>query len=289
MEEILKTLYISLEHFLAKNTKKTQNDDLLTSILLTKTNKKNLLNIFEESAIFKYKLIENRENIETLKLLEDQNLVTKITKNTFDKYFINLNGLFYFLGEEKFNSENFIKQKNEELFSESTSKIKIKDEEKVFVILLILLGATSSETALQSKDKYENDLLFEFINNIYSKLLEGNLFSYNENNFAINWNNKKNKNFESFKTNVDSTTMYGIIKSEKNTKGTKWYLDIENENFVSVLFQKSDKKLEVYNEIQNFVKILISLKRNIDSDYYFKKLPPLSDLILEKLRNQCTN
>ncbi len=286
MDEILQILFKSLEKNLLSNTKKNQNEDLLTNILLTKTNKKNLLNIFEESSIFKYKLIEKRENIELLRNLEDQNLITKITRNNFDKYFINLNGLYFYQSRNNFSLINFIEKKNEELFPLKSTNIKIHDEERVFIILLILLGATSSDTALQSNDKYENDLLFEFTMNIYNSLLENNLYSFDTNNFTINWSNKKNKNFESFKTNVDSTTKYGIIKIEKNIRlGTKWYLDPESEYLISALLHKSNNKLDVYNETQIFIQMLKTLKRDVDSNYYFKELPKLNESILERINN----
>lgn len=289
MDEILTILYTAFEAKFYSRTKKNQKEDLLTSLLITKTNKKNLLEIFEESSVFKYKLIENRENIEKLEKLEYNNLVTKINRNNLDKYFINLNGLYYH-SRSNFNIELFFNRKNDEFFPKSSAIIKINDEERVFIILLILLGATSPETALQSVEKNENDLLFGFISYIYNSLFENHLYSYGNAIFKINWTNKKNKNFESFKRNVDSTTKYGIIKTEKNIKfGTKWYLNSESEYLIPALIHNSEDKREVYDESQRFIQMLIKLKRKIDTDYYFSELPKIDDNILNKIKNFCDN
>jgi hypothetical protein len=285
MIEILKGLYAELENSFANTNKKNSEDDLLTCLLLNKTTKKNVLNIFEDSAVYKYVLIENFKNVEDLKCLEEMNLISKIRKNTFDKYFINLNGILYIIGAHNFDVEKFIRKKNEELFPSDVTQIKINDEERLLIVLLILMGATSSEFGLQTIDVDENSFLFEFINEIYKILNSSEIFSFNSSNFNINWKNKKNQNFETFKTNVDSTTMYGLIKAEKNIRnGSNWYVDLQNEYFINSLFLQNDNKLEVYKEVQLFINILFDLKRKLDLNYYFKELPPLSEDLLKQFK-----
>ena len=288
MNDILEILLVKLKNTLESNQRNFHDEDILTTILLTKATHRNLLNLFEESSIFKYELFEN-PNLDcnnNIKELEELNLVSKIKKNDLDKYFINLNGIYYYLNNNSFfNIENFIKKKNEELFPVNVTQIKINSQERVFIILLILLGATSSDAGLQTIDKDENDFLFDFVNIIYRSLLESNLFSFNEKTFSINWNNKKNKNFESFKLNVDSATMYGIIKLEKNHRlSSNWYVDLGNENLINTLIQKQNTLLGDYEEAQKLIALLYKLKKQLDTNYYFKRLPDLSEKLIEKIK-----
>lgn len=284
MNRVLEKLIACLYESQNLNT----DEDILTKILLTKTTNKGLIDIFKSSAIFKHELLLQYEDSKYLQELEELNYVSKYIFNDLEKYFINLNGVYNYLNSKnQFNIEKYIQKLNENLFSEVTETVKLKSEERLLLLLFFIFGATSAENGLQVANKEENDVIFHFMKNMHGYILENSIFSFNEKNFSINWNNKKNINFERFTGNINLGTKSGLLKFERKTKSSsKWHIDVENANFLPNLFLVQNSKVKNYEEGQKLISLITVLKEKLDTDYYFSRLPKLNLEIIKKMMPQ---
>jgi len=281
MNRVLENLITSL--FESQNLH--TDEDILTRILLTKTTNKGLIEIFKNSAIFKHELLLQYEDPKYLQELEELNYVSKYIFNDLEKYFINLNGVYHYLNSKnQFNIEKYIEEFNNKLFAEVTLTVKLKAEERLLLLLFFIFGATSIENGLYVTNKEENDVIFNYMKTMHGYILENSIFSFNESNFYINWNNKKNINFERFTGNINLGTKSGLLKFERKAKSSSnWYIDIDNVNFLPNLFLSQNSKVKNYEEGQKLISLLQHLKKKLDTEFYFRRLPKLNLEVINKL------
>jgi hypothetical protein len=203
MEELLEFLYNNLSEqlnsFLKGKEKKydeNNNLDVLNTVLTLSKTQKELIRLFESSAVEKSVLIYQFSKISFEECIKSKFIRQGSTIND-TKYFIGMNGLYHFyLSQNKSIIETFVSL-DETRFK--NDEISLKIQEKIWCIFLLLFGADSVENKLDTTilSHVELERLFNFLITI-EKVLVTNGIKLGR---SISWGTGKDKSFRSFITN----------------------------------------------------------------------------------------
>ncbi len=269
MIEILQELFESLrdvlnEQISNKEKKLFENGefDVLGTILTLSKNKNDFRLLIESSAISKdaitYKY--SRESVELAKKKKFIRLGSGVNSN---KYFISTNGVYeYYLQHNMELSSAFIVYDD---LKYPAVDLKLKAQEKIWCIFLLLNDATEKESKLDTTT-FNAKLMNKYFD--FFKIIESTLISNGINiGKSINWGQGKDSNFRKFITNNVDLTSTGIYS---NRPTSTYWLDLSTRKNVVLLL---DLILDVYSEGDRI---------NINILFY-KALRELSDRILTDL------
>tara|TARA_B110000046_G_scaffold7693_1_gene7952 strand:+ start:4335 stop:5207 length:873 start_codon:yes stop_codon:yes gene_type:complete len=238
MIELLEELFISLKDVLInkispKDRKLFENNelDVLGTLLSLSKNKNDFRMLIESSSISKDEIIFkfNREGID---LAKTKRLIKLGSGINSSKYFISTNGLFeyYKLQDLEVNSA-FIAFDDLKFPS---IELKLKAQEKIWCVLLILLDATEKESLFDTTqlDQNEMDKYFKFFKIIETELDNSGISLGTTQDKKIGWGSGKDTNFRRFITNNVDLNSTGIYN---NKPMSKYWIDFSTRKNVSLL------------------------------------------------------
>ena len=269
MKEILEKLFLSLkmqfEIQLKTQEKKTDNNgdiDVFQTYITISKSQRDFRKLIESSAINKDIL-----ELEFSKTIVDEALTKKLIRKgstiNDNKIFISSNGLHEYYRINEYNLNNVFIAYDDSKFIQD--KLRLKTQEKLFCIFLILFGAHSENSRLDTTkltDKTLNNY-FKFL-----KLIEQELESIGLNlGKKVSWGTGKDISFRKFITNNVDLPNTGIY----NDRPTSMYwLDIGKKRNASYLL---DLILDSYEGGQ----------RILANDLFIETLNNLSNRMLTEL------
>jgi len=269
MEKILEKLFLSLSDVFRnqlslKDQKKMDHGDLdvfKTYLCLSKS-QKDFRALIESSAIEKDAL-EFEFSKELIEITLKQDLIRYGSSINDNKLFIASNGLFHYYSNKGFDLSQVFVAFDEYKFIQD--KLKLKLQEKILCIFLILFGAHSKETFLDTS-KLDNKTLgnyFRFLQLIESELENHGLILGKK----ISWGSGKDVSFRKFITNNVDLPNSGIY----NDRPTSMYwLDFGKKKNISYLL---DLILDSYHDEE----------RVLANSLFFEFLRHMSNQILIEL------
>lgn len=284
MEEILKKLYKSLKCVFSKELKTSEKRldengeiDVFKTFLTISKSQRDFRNLIEASAI-------SRRELETefSKLDIDEALKKKLIRRGINinenKIFITANGLFEYYSSNNLNLNNVFIALDDFRFTQD--KLKLKTQEKLFCIFLILFNACSKETPLNTNLIKIKDLekYFFFFQIIESELESSGLILGKK----VNWGTGKDINFRKFITNNVDLPNTGVYNDRPTAV---YWLDFSNKQKTSFLMNlildnyDADKRilanaifLDVLRKLSNRMLIELGLIPNDLNSYLVQEL-----------------
>ena len=234
MEDILEKLFLSLkktfENQLNSKEQKTSNDDEIdvfkTYLSLSKS-QKDFRILIESSAINK-EVLEREFSKEIVDMAIKKSLIRYGSTINDNNLFLASNGLYQHYVNKGFNlNQVFITFDDNKFVQE---KLKLKLQEKIWCIFLILFGAVSREALLDTSNLEAKTLenYFCFFQLIESELEKQGLILGKK----IGWRSGKYVNFRKFITNNVDLPNTGIYIDRPTSK---YWLDFDKKKNVSFL------------------------------------------------------
>jgi hypothetical protein len=269
MENILEKLFNSLRlkflNELKSNEQKLDNNgklDVFKTYLTISKSQRDFRNLIESSAINK-DILELDFSRSILDEALEKRLIRKGSNVNDNKLFISSNGLFEYYRLNDLNLNEIFISFDDTKFTQD--KLRLKIQEKLFCIFLILFNAHSEDTLFDTtklSDKVLNNY-FQFLKLIESELELNGLFLGKK----VSWGSGKDINFRKFITNNVDLPNIGIY----NDRPTSMYwLDCTMKKNVSFLL---DLLLDSYE----------GEKRILANDLFFEVLRKLSNRMLTEL------
>ena len=269
MKEILEKLYLSLMkqfEIQLKSQEKKVDDygkmDVYQTYLTLSKSQRDFRKLIESSAINKDALEVEFSKYEIAQAL-DKKLIRKGTTINDNKLFISSNGLFEYYRINDLNLNKVFISYDDSKFIQD--KLRLKPQEKYFCIFLVLFGAHSEDTLLDTTSLTDNVLnnYFIFLKSIEHELeLIGLKLGK-----KVSWGTGKDVSFRKFITNNVDLPNTGIY----NDRPTSMYwLDLGKKRNASYLL---DLILDTYEGSQ----------RILANDLFFELLRNLSNRMLTDL------
>ncbi len=234
MEELLEELFSRLRQTFenqlsVKDLKCTHTGDIdvfKTYVSLSKS-QKDFRKLIESSARNKESLELEFSKAVVKSALSDKFIRNGSTINS-DKIFICSNGLYHYYRLRKYNLNNvFIEFDNSKFVQE---KLKLKTQEKIWCIFLILFDAVSQDKILDTT-KLKPRILNQYFQ--FFELIEVELHNYGLNiGKKIGWGTGKDVNFRKFITNNVALPNSGIYNDRPTSK---YWLDFSNRKNVAFI------------------------------------------------------
>ena len=234
MEELLEELFSRLRQTFenqlsVKDLKCTHTGDIdvfKTYVSLSKS-QKDFRKLIESSARNKESLELEFSKAVVKSALSDKFIRNGSTINS-DKIFICSNGLYHYYRLKKYNLNNvFIEFDNSKFVQE---KLKLKTQEKIWCIFLILFDAVSQDKILDTT-KLKPRILNQYFQ--FFELIEVELHNYGLNiGKKIGWGTGKDVNFRKFITNNVALPNSGIYNDRPTSK---YWLDFSNRKNVAFI------------------------------------------------------
>jgi hypothetical protein len=265
IEKLFDNLFNVFEIELKQKEKKTnengQLDVLKTFFTLSKTQKE-IIRLFEASAVEKAVLIYDFSKEEFDECLK-QKIIKQCSTINDSKFFISSYGLYYYYQLTNLNLADVFICFDESKFS--SEEIILKSQEKIWCIFLMLLGADSFESKLDTSKFSPRDLekYFSFLNIIESKLLENGVKLGKK----ISWGTGKDTTFRRFITNNVLLPKTGIYFDRPTNN---YYLDLSKRKNAKYLL---DLLLDNYEGVE----------RIMANELFRKSLRELSNLLLMEI------
>jgi hypothetical protein len=256
MEEILEKLFLSLkETFENKLNSKEQKTSSVGEIDVFKTylslskSQKDFRILIESSAINK-EVLEYEFSKEIIDNAARQSLIRYGSTLNDNKLFIASNGLYQYYINKGFDLNQVFITFDDNKFNQE--KLKLKLQEKIWCIFLILFGADNKDTLLDTSklDSKTLESYFLFFQLIESELEKKGLILGKK----IGWGTGKDVNFRKFITNNVDLPNTGIY----NDRPTSMYwLDFGKKKNVSFLL---DLFFDAYNNEERLVANVLFLE-----------------------------
>ena len=284
MIDLLEKLYCQLKEVFEKELSSKERKllpngtiDVLSTFMALKKHEKDFKILIEKASSSRETLIYEFDK-ETISDALDRKFIKEASGLNTNKYFIVSNGLFHYYSTQGMNLNNVFSSFDEFKFPDKI--LRLKAQEKIWSIFIILFGADSKDSLLNASalnletlDKY-----FNFLKTI-EKEIKANGLSIGK---QIGWGYGKDINFRKFLTNTVDLPKTGIY----HYPSSKYWLDLDNRKNVKYLL---DLILDEYTGKERFIanellyNAIWSLSNKMLSD--LGELPkPLNKILVEELR-----
>lgn len=266
MVEILTALYQNLSDSFVNSLKpkelnnfpENESIDVLNTLMNLKKNKNVINELMLKGAVSVEELIYKYGEQSFKKCLENKYII-KCNSINNDKVFIGTYGLCVLYREKGFKTDYVFNTYDKQNFE--AEKLKLKAQEKIWCIFLILFGADNKESSFDTEN-FSNDQLVKY--HSFFKIIEDEIIKNKINlGSKIGWETGKDKVFRKFITNnvdLPRTSLY------HNLNKYNYYLDLSSKKNVKFLL---DLILDKYH----------GEERLLINDVFYNVLKDLSDKI----------